>query len=206
MKWSQISKQLYTLGFLLIFLLTFSLVYALGTTDTGYRANKSTVTTVDAWEECRNVDNSGTDDYFVPTKSSQEWGTFRAVADADSLPGISTTECQTCDDVDIGGETICLEDGATAGGFSLPCIWYFTGSGAPDARARYLNGKLQTRASRGWAGCDSGWQDGPYAECNSWGNVRTTTTVNGVKSDIYIDPFGSFFYVCSSPTMLWNNP
>lgn len=173
----KLSKQLYTLGFLLIFLLTFSLVHALGTTNTGHRVDKSTVAEIDEWGECRNVDNNSTNDYFVPTKTAQEWSNFRAVADTNSLPGISTSACKTCDDVNIGGQIICLEEGAATQSVCSTKI---------VAHARYLNGKIQTRVVNGWIGPDSGWVDGTYAYAaanNYFGYYEQTalTTANGVK-------------------------
>ena len=78
-------------SFSLLFFVSIS--YALNTNDTGYRVNKSTVTTIDAHSVCKKVDNSSSLDYFVPTKASNEWSSFRTVANAGSLSGVSLLSC-----------------------------------------------------------------------------------------------------------------
>jgi len=60
-----------------MFLLASTHLYAFGTIETGYRVDKSTTVTIDAWGECREVVNNSGNDYFVPTKTAAEWQSFR---------------------------------------------------------------------------------------------------------------------------------
>ena len=41
-----------------------------------YRSNHSTYINIDMHDECREVQNTASVDYFVPTKTSTEWNTF----------------------------------------------------------------------------------------------------------------------------------
>ena len=87
-------KWFYRLTILSFLLLSsVSVSYAIGTVNTGYRANKTATTMVDAHGECRNIDNTSSYDYFVPTNTASEWASFRAPADADSLSGVSLSSC-----------------------------------------------------------------------------------------------------------------
>ncbi len=68
-------------------------VLALGTVGTGFKAGAGD-TTVDVHSLCKKVVNAGGDEYFVPTKSTEEWEDFRTAAGA--IPELTLEECIDC--------------------------------------------------------------------------------------------------------------
>jgi len=85
-----------------------------------YRSNPSTTITVNEHTVCKNVINNGSlgRSYFIPTKTSAEWSSFRA---ADSyLTDISLSDCATCSDGIKNG----TETGVDCGGPCAACVTY----------------------------------------------------------------------------------
>lgn len=66
-----------------------SLVYALNTSDTGYKVNPGTTAQVTCAGVCHKVTNNSTKAIFVPTKTQNEWNQFAA-----HLPsGVTVAAC-----------------------------------------------------------------------------------------------------------------
>ena len=73
-------------------LFLFSVAYAINTVDEGYQSLPAgTAMLIDAHGECRQLTNSGNMTYFVPTRSSPEWASFRDAVPG--LPDLSFVDC-----------------------------------------------------------------------------------------------------------------
>lgn len=68
-------------------------VYALNTVDSGYRLNVAVETNIDAFGTCKKVINTSSKNYLIPTKTQNEWSSFRNAASM--LAGITLQECCT---------------------------------------------------------------------------------------------------------------
>jgi len=134
-----------------------------------YRSNPSTTITVNEHTVCKNVINNGSlgRSYFIPTKTSAEWSSFRA---ADSyLTDISLSDCATCSDGIKNG----TETGVDCGG---PCAACVTGGGCVLSNNKrifytstFYNGNLG-----GLAGAD--------AKCNTRASAAGISSGCGYKA------------------------
>ncbi|MCK4714034.1 MAG: hypothetical protein KAT35_00540, partial [Candidatus Aenigmarchaeota archaeon] len=75
-------------------LFLFSVASAINTVNDGYQsAPADSALLIDAHSACKQLANSGSMTYFVPTRSSTEWESFRNAVSG--LPGLSFSECCT---------------------------------------------------------------------------------------------------------------
>lgn len=86
----------YYLPVILFLILGPVIVYALGVCDEGWRVNHGEITgDIDCHTVCKRVQNThGSNDYFIPTRSSEEWLKFRQAVP--SLPDLNLLECCSC--------------------------------------------------------------------------------------------------------------
>jgi len=159
-----------------------------------YRSNPSTTITVNEHTVCKNVINNGSlgRSYFIPTKTSAEWSSFRA---ADSyLTDISLSDCYPCTDecsfgqgkcvngtdvevcgnwdgdscLEFGGMQSCSVGGTCTAGQIYDYVGNVCqgGSGGSQARPSYVfitNCSVQGDMRSGTGGCPSSGGTGPSA-------------------------------------------
>lgn len=90
--------------FKIFFLITFVfLTSGIDSVDTGFRVVKGSTKAIQAHGSCRKVsNNSAVKDFFIPTKSANEWNTFLSKVPVD----LTVTNCRSCLDVlNNGGST-----------------------------------------------------------------------------------------------------
>ncbi len=76
------NMNLYKLFIKVFVLVLFSIptgAFAIDTVATGFRVDGITPYEIDAWSACRVVISENSNTYFVPTKTSSEWSSFRSV-------------------------------------------------------------------------------------------------------------------------------
>lgn len=77
------------------FLLIPLVAFAINTVDTGYQVLDGTTVQIDAHGTCKKVTNSTANDYFVPTKTSTEWSTFRSNLPTNVTLAACAVDCAT---------------------------------------------------------------------------------------------------------------
>ena len=93
------SRHIKIISICLLALVFVTIVRAVGTWQTGFKAIKDSVTTVDLTSgapsnECKKVKNNTTDkDYFIPTKTKREWDAFKDAVDTRLAPNLTLSAC-----------------------------------------------------------------------------------------------------------------
>ena len=93
------SRHIKIISICLLALVFVTIVMAVGTWQTGFKAIKDSVTTVDLTSgapsnECKKVKNNTTDkDYFIPTKTKREWDAFKDAVDTRLAPNLTLSAC-----------------------------------------------------------------------------------------------------------------
>lgn len=143
MRLNRTHKSLIIITLVIVFIgLYYAVVYALGTWDSGYRADSGAgivnveigdLTGTASSDQCGTVDNNSGNNLFVPTRTTGEWQAFRdnsgvAVADTGALG--TDTNCAFCGDVCTGAETCqggvcqaaCVNNPVWAGNGPVMCV------------------------------------------------------------------------------------
>lgn len=154
------------LSVVVIILSLFWVVYAINTINTWFKTTNSEVV-IDAHGTCQRVRHTGSQEYFVPTKSSTEWNTFRSNKPA----GIQLNSCASDGDA-------CGTDGLWKyyGGY----CWYTTDTNRWDTNC-------DTACAWRW-GCNISWtrdfvgSNGTLANCKAVLDLIYGTSTNPSNS------------------------
>ncbi len=105
-------------------------VYGVGVWDAGHRVDSGALgqqIIINIDDDCQEIDNTSSVDYFVPTKTTAEWDSFEAAAPG---LGVAINECcdsdcvgKDCGDDGCGGSCGSCPDPGAWGGWSANYCW-----------------------------------------------------------------------------------
>lgn len=189
------------------------LVYAINSVDTGFNVASNETKTIDAHGICKIVINNSANNYFVPTKTAEEWTAFRNYLP----PGVSLEECcvshdhYACFDNDVYWYDSCnnreepkKEDCLNWTPTGIPCDCYCgENEGWLYCGRLYLNGGCENGECWANSFCSAGgfktWSvdcGGGWWHCNC--PYNSSNYCNNFDGEICY-PAGSSFYCDVSP-------
>jgi len=169
---------------IIIVALFIGIAYAVNSVNEGYQSTAGSTQTIDAHDICKKVVNSGSNSYFIPTRTAEEWSNF--ISAAPSLAGISLEECSigwaiTADTPDW--EIIRSVQQTSDGGYIV--------SGYIDSFGGYsdmLLIKLDSSGNVDWA------RTAGTPDDNDWGYSVQQTSDGGYIVSGYTNSFGAVGY------------